>query len=201
MAEIEKLLAAARMAREEQNYDDAKKYYGMVKFEDPSIAEARFFHAYYTLMSGTQGEVFDNLVTLEKVLSSIPKILVNSNEENKESLLKEMAEALFPLPEFIKQVQRDIGGPVSEPSRIIRNAIIDFADAIEQYFPTLAQTLSVECWKNVVNSNKFGLSFEKEPAERCLPKIRKYEPNYEPPKKEEPLSQGIGCTVKKPTND
>ena len=47
MSEISKYLKLARTAREEDNSEDAKRYYDMVRTEDPENGEAKFFYAYY----------------------------------------------------------------------------------------------------------------------------------------------------------
>ena len=59
-----KYLKLARTAREEGNTEDAKRYYDMVRTDDPENGEAKFFFAYYSLYEGTNGEIprrFSNL--------------------------------------------------------------------------------------------------------------------------------------------
>lgn len=48
--ETEKLLVLARRARDEQNSENAEKYYGMVLQEDPDNWEAAFFQVYFQSM-------------------------------------------------------------------------------------------------------------------------------------------------------
>lgn len=48
--ETEKLLVLARRAREDNNSENAEKYYGMVLQEDPNNWEAAFFQVYYRAM-------------------------------------------------------------------------------------------------------------------------------------------------------
>lgn len=45
--DMEKSLVLARRAREENNSENAEKYYGMVLQEDPNNWEAAFFQGYY----------------------------------------------------------------------------------------------------------------------------------------------------------
>ena len=48
--ETQKLLVLARRARDEQNSENAEKYYGMVLQEDPDNWEAAFFQVYFQSM-------------------------------------------------------------------------------------------------------------------------------------------------------
>ena len=48
--ETEKLLVLARRAREDNNSENAEKYYGLVLQEDPDNWEAAFFQVYYQSM-------------------------------------------------------------------------------------------------------------------------------------------------------
>ncbi len=45
--DVEKLLVLARRAREDNNSENAEKYYGLVLQEDPNNWEAAFFHVYF----------------------------------------------------------------------------------------------------------------------------------------------------------
>ena len=42
-----KYLVLARRAREEGNAEDARRYYDILRTEDPDNAEAKFFYSYY----------------------------------------------------------------------------------------------------------------------------------------------------------
>lgn len=62
MNERNKYLKPARTAREEDNTEDAKKYYDMVRTDDPENGEAKFFYAYYSLYEGKNGEIPQNFL-------------------------------------------------------------------------------------------------------------------------------------------
>ncbi len=190
-----KNLKLARTARTENNSNDAKRFYDLVRIEEPDNCEAKFFYAYYNLMSGKVIEISSNLDVLINVTSAIPKVLSSSSEENKETLLREIYLTLCPLPQFV--VNALSGIPNSHAGIVSFNAakcIVTYADAVAIYFPELEQTLSLEAWKFAVSRcyNRYG---KEEIVPYCLQKIKKHEPDYEAPKDETP--QGVGCIPRK----
>lgn len=77
--ETEKLLVLARRAREDNNSENAEKYYGLVLQEDPSNWEAAFFQVYYQSMqckianiSSAAYAVANNIDSTMKLISEIP---------------------------------------------------------------------------------------------------------------------------------
>lgn len=83
--ETEKLLVLARRAREDNNSENAEKYYGMVLQEDPNNWEAVFFQIYYRAMqckimniSSAAISIVNNIESTMKLISEIP----NEAEQN-----------------------------------------------------------------------------------------------------------------------
>lgn len=85
-----KYLLLARSAREEDNAEDAKKYYDMVRTEDPTNAEAKFFYSYYYMYCGKKGEATHNYLTLCKGIESTLKMIIASEDtvEEKKNLVR-----------------------------------------------------------------------------------------------------------------
>ncbi len=73
MADVEKYLNLARRAREEGNAEDAKKFYDMVRIEEPENFEARFYYPYYNFVGGTKGEANASFGKLISATVSIVK--------------------------------------------------------------------------------------------------------------------------------
>ena len=94
-----KYLLLARRAREEDNAEDAKKYYDMVRTEEPDNAEAKFFYSYYRLYSGTNGEAVDNFLSMCKGVDNTLKLIVSSDDtiEEKKSLIKTIFDCIMDL--------------------------------------------------------------------------------------------------------
>lgn len=90
--EESKYLKLARQAREENNSEDAKKFYDMVRTDDPENVEAKFFYAYYNLAETIIRDIPSKFVDYAKVPVSCVKILKESNlpENEKIELLETM---------------------------------------------------------------------------------------------------------------
>lgn len=76
--ETEKLLVLARRAREDNNSENAEKYYGLVLQEDPNNWEAAFFQVYYQSMqckimniSSAAYSVANNIDSTMKLISEM----------------------------------------------------------------------------------------------------------------------------------
>ena len=82
-----KYLLLARRAREDKNTEDAKKYYDMVRTEDPENVEAKFYYSYYKLLDSTNGQAAGNFVTFCNGMNSTMSMLIDSDmtvsEKNK----------------------------------------------------------------------------------------------------------------------
>ena len=72
-----KYLLLARRAREDKNAEDAKKYYDMVRTEDPENVEAKFYYSYYKLLDSTNGQAAGNFVTFCNGMNSTMSMLID----------------------------------------------------------------------------------------------------------------------------
>ena len=94
-----KYLLLARRARDEDNAEDAQKYYDIVRTEDPDNAEAKFFYSYYRLFSGTNGEAVGNYLSMCKGVENTLKLIVTSNDtiEEKKILIRTIFDCIMDL--------------------------------------------------------------------------------------------------------
>lgn len=90
--EESKYLKLARQAREDNNTEDAKKFYDMARVEDPENIEAKFFYAYYNLNDAINRDVPNKFVDYTKAAVSSVKLLITSTlaDKQKKELLKEI---------------------------------------------------------------------------------------------------------------
>lgn len=232
-----KYLLLARRAREEDNSEDAKKYYDMVRTEDPDNAEAKFFYSYYKLMSGTKGHAYSDYVTFCNGIEPTLSMVMASNEsyEDKKALVKSIVECADIAYEVTRSADIDIRGGNGN-SIIIKNqltmlSLIDcivknfgsdsemlcvayrsrksaityseekrpldmykLGDEIEKIFPkdNDLMAIAVSCWKEGVEYQQkyYGYVKDKSVPEGYAEKIKKYEPNYEMPKRPGCISSG-----------
>ena len=107
-----KYLLLARRAREEDNAEDAKKYYDMVRTEDPDNVEAKFFYSYYRMFSDTQGHAFSNFVNFCKGIKSTVAMVMRSDdsEADKKAFLLTIINCLKETYDSAISANKNIGG-------------------------------------------------------------------------------------------
>ncbi len=193
--QIEKYLTLARRARSENNSEDAKKYYDMVRTEDPDNKEARFFYPYYRLWDSKKGDWCNVYVDLCNATLNLIKSLESGDAE----LAAEIFNKVKTLPASASKIQRELFSSVSSDSdknkynqqnkycqKVGIEAMYKFGDAIESNFAgTDTERLAADFWKQGVTYQQQWpyCGADKTAAETYVAKIKKYEPNYEPPKK------------------
>lgn len=199
MSEISKYLKLARTAREEDNSEDAKKYYDVVRTEDPENGEAKFFYAFYALYEGKNGEIpkrFSNLCT---VLKSSIKLIQESDSSNEEKLndCNVIMDAFIPEPWSLnrymnnKNHETKIGDSYVKVFEIsqIRGVCRDGMAALKEIGDHFAASpvymnLAVKAWKEYVTLAQKWYSYApKGDAELYAAKIQAVDPSYEMPKK------------------
>ena len=107
-----KYLLLARRAREEDNAEDAKKYYDMVRTEDPDNVEAKFFYSYYRMFSDTQGHAYNNYINFCKGIKSTVSMVMDSNdsEAEKKTFLLTIINCLEETRASAHSANKNIGG-------------------------------------------------------------------------------------------
>jgi hypothetical protein len=193
--QIEKYLKLAKQAREENNCEDAKKYYDMIRTEDPNNPEAKCFYPVYRLWDGKKGEWYNNFCDLCNSVPNAVKSIAESDmiDEEKAVLLAAYFQELEELPLKCNRVLNDLNSNGSYSSEIRKSAQIGmkmlygFGDLVEQYFSGNAEAMksAVAAWKAGVFRQQqwYGMGLDKTFPETYSTKIKKYDPSYEMPKK------------------
>jgi len=210
MSEISKYLKLARTAREENNSEDAKKYYDMVRTDDPENGEAKFFYAYYSLYEGKNNEIPKRFSNICVILKNSIKMVKESDcsAEEKTNILNAIVDSFIPLPwslnRYMNEKNREtkVGDSyvkVFEQSQIVSvckdgmGALKDFGDFMASLFEASPEgmNLAVKAWKEYVSlAQKWYAYAPKGDSEAYTAKIQKIDPSYEPPKKAGCISFG-----------
>jgi hypothetical protein len=196
-----KYLKNARSAREENNSEDAKKFYDLVRTEDPDNGEAKFFYQYYSIYEGTNREIPERFKTLINNLKTAVRCVVESNESNDEklSIVTDIVNAFVPLTWTINRyintlyVQTSKGRERVIPSAEINKcciigvvAIYDLGDLVAKSFPGKeGMALAVSAWREGVSLQQkwYAYNYDGKTVEDYAAKIQKVDPTYEIPKK------------------
>ena len=198
-----KYLKLARTARAENNTEDAKRYYDMVRVDDPENGEAKFFFAFYALYEGKNGEIPKRFSNLCAGLKSSIKLVKasNANESEKINTIGEILDAFVPeawsLNRYMNNKNREtkVGNSyvkvfdASQISSVRKEGLAtlkDIGDFIASIYSTSPEgmNLAVKAWKEYVSlAQKWYAYAPKGDAEIYAAKIQKVEPSYEMPKK------------------
>ena len=203
MSELDKYLKLARTAREEDNTEDAKRYYDMVRTEDPENGEAKFFYTYYALYEGKNGEIpkrFSNLCTVLKSAIKMVMETENSTEEKLKdchTILNHFVPVTWTLNSYMnkKNHETKIGNShvqvfgysqIAGVSKEGMKNLKDIGDYLETIFASSPEgmKLATMAWKEYVTlAQKWCSWAPKGEAEIYAAKIQKVEPDYVIPKK------------------
>lgn len=198
-----KYLKLARTARAESNTEDAKRYYDMVRTDDPENGEAKFFFAFYALYEGKNGEIPKRFSNLCAGLKSSIKLVKDSDSDESEkiSTIGEILDAFIPeawsLNRYMNNKNRETkvgdsyvkvfeASQISSVSKEGLATLKDIGDFIASIYSTSPEgmNLAVKAWKEYVSlAQKWYAYAPKDDAEIYAAKIQKVEPSYEMPKK------------------
>ena len=205
-----KYLRLARTARAESNTEDAKRYYDMVRTDDPENGEAKFFFAFYALYEGKNGEIPKRFSNLCVGLKSSIKLVKDSDSDESEKLstIGEILDAFIPeswsLNRYMNNKNREtkVGDSyvrvfeASQISSVCKEGLAtlkDIGDFISSIYSTSPEgmNLAVKAWKEYVSlAQKWYAYAPKGDAEIYAAKIQKVDPSYEMPKKAGCISFG-----------
>ena len=193
-----KYLSAARRAREENNTEEAKKYYEMVRLDDPDCAEARFFYVYYKLCDGTKGEAKNNFDDLCNVACSVIRAIASSDMTpiEQEKLIADMYDKFKDQPATVSMTLQSLQRS-SQASAAMKTGITtlyNMGDTIEKNFAGNSKIMetAVEAWKSGVKYQRkwYGVGVDSTFPEKYTAKIQKYDATYTMPKKAGCISFG-----------
>lgn len=80
--ELDNLYQIARRARDENNEQNAAKYYDLIKMKDPTSWEASFYQVYFTAMSCTTAQIGASAAAMANCQSSILSLIDTAYAQN-----------------------------------------------------------------------------------------------------------------------
>jgi hypothetical protein len=202
--ELKNLYEIARRARNDNNSENAQRYYDQILVKDPTSWEAYFYSVYFqsynTNIAGIQGAA-NRVTACEKTtFDLIDKYVKDPNSRT--AAIIEVVNRCIIISDLFFKVSRNHFNSISESIRsnyhhelvdrglASRDIVYNCGNYVEQLFgEELAKTLSVQCWKTGVGihraliynvPHKYRRAFSKEPLE-YVKKIHRYEPRYKMP--------------------
>jgi len=132
-----KYLLLARRAREENNVEDAKKYYDIVRTEEPDNVEAKFFYSYYRMLGCKQGQAADEFITFCNSINSTVSLLLASDYTKLEKLefIKDIYDCIMTAFRVANNSNKNINGTRGG----------DIFNAVRTTAPNLFSKIKKEC--------------------------------------------------------
>lgn len=199
---MSKYLVNARQARDNNNTEDAKRFYDMVRTDDPMNGEAMFFYQYYSLYEGKNGEIPTRFINIQKALEPSINAVVNSEDapEEKMTIIAAIVNAYIPLTWTLNRYMNGLNtGTGANRVTVISASTISstceagviklygLGDLLESIFGEngAAKVLSIACWKEAITLQQkwYAYKYAGITPETYAEKIKAVEPEYEIPKK------------------
>lgn len=192
MADTSKYLLAARQALQEKNYEDAKKYYEMVKIEDPTNAEAKIQYQFAKYEDCTNGQAYDYYTDymnlLKHAVDNIAASDMPADEQIKflSGLIETSVNAVKSCGYAMNRIRTEGDGTSAKINRIERENILfakQFGDDLERKYGSTAEGMEAACkaWKSYVdraNGNLYIPKTEDPIILTYVEKIQKVDPSY-----------------------
>lgn len=193
--ETKKLLVLARRARDENNSENAQKFYGLALQNDPNNWEASFFYVYYQAMQCKIIDIANAAFSVANNIISTMNIIADIQDESEKDLALEtviaysssIADMLangalnhlkqYPTVEGSQECRKRIAAPVA-----IYEAL---EKTLKQFFSTYTvHLLTVQKAYNrylIKHSNFLKASYYKKETKRLTAEIKSKDPTYSKP--------------------
>ncbi len=199
--EIRKLYELARRAKNDNNSENARKYYDMILVQDPSSWEANFYAVYYQSMSCKIAEIRSAAIRLSNCEDTILKLVQDNvtDPDERRKVVDEMGAKLIGIADMLYSAAENHYNGISLQIRsrytqeylnnccAARDVLYNYGNYLIQFFGDEYGTIAAACWKVAVRQhNKLMIWFSqkdvnKNMIESYCTKIKKYDPSYQPP--------------------
>lgn len=199
----QKYLKLARTARDEDNSEDAKRYYDMVRTENPENGEAKVFYQIYTFWESKKGESENRFEAVTKVLAPSIRLIAQSEDtiDAKLDIISAIIKEFAPMTRVANKSYMDCqtGSAKFASGRILTSGAVglyNLGDAIASEFPdnAKAMTLAATAWKEGIEiQNKYyakQYNYQGRTVDQYVTKIQKVDSSYVAPKKPGCISFG-----------
>ena len=210
--ELANLYQIARRAKDDNNSENAEKYYNQIITKDPSSWEANFYTVYYQSMNCKIAGIQSAAIRLSNCEDTVLQLIKDnvSDVEERRKAVDEIGGRLVAISRMLfnaaknhydgigYQIQADYTQEFLNNCCAARDILYNYGDYLIEFFGDLyGKEISVPCWKIGIEQHKTLVPFfaQKEANKNIIEsygdKIRKYEPNYQTPE----VKTSNGCYV------
>lgn len=211
---LENLYQLARRAKDDNNSENAQKYYDMILPEDPNSWEAAFYSVYFKAMNCKIAQIQSAAISVSNCIDTVLKLVkehVDGNDVQNTAIAEVAAHCIIISSLLFNGAVNHYNGIDSQIRSNYRAELVNNCCAARDILYTLGdqidasfgdrkelQSLMVQAWKEGIADHKKVLAhlFDKElnnaVINKYVNKIKKYDASYEPP---EVGTVGGGCYV------
>lgn len=215
-SEIKNLYELARRAKNDNNDENAQKYYEQLLIKDPYSWEATFYVTYYQSLHCKIAGIYSAAVRLSDCEDTVLQLLKSnvSDTDKQKKALEEMTSHLIYIANMLLDAAEDYYHNIDHGNRILEalyeleknsyaaiEICYNFGDyVVEFYGDDYGQDVAVPCWKaGITLHNRSWVRRDKTKKEKneniimgYVDKIKKYDPSYNTPTVD---ISGSGCYV------
>lgn len=210
---LSNLYQIARRAKNDNNGENAAKYYDMILVEDPTSWEATFYVVYFKAQECKIAQIQSAAISVNNCIDSVLKLIKDnvSGETEQEEAIKEVAIRVIDISNMLyngaknhydgidSQIKHSFVQEYVNNAFAAFNTVYDLGDLLETYYgdKKYACDLAVTAWKSAISSHNKIINLLDDKASNKTTitlyetKIKKYDTSYEAP---ETPSSG-GCYV------
>lgn len=199
--EIQKLYQVARRARDDNNSENAQKYYDMILIKDPSSWEANFYTVYYQSMNCKIAQIQSAAIRLSNCEGTILKLVKDNITDPAEqnAVVREIFSRLQDISYMLYnaaanhynainyQIQAQYTQEFLDRTCAARDILYNFGDYLIQFFGDTYGDVAAKCWKRGIHlHSNLGKFFKQKEANKNIildyaNKVKKYDQSYQAP--------------------
>lgn len=210
--ELANLYQIARRAKDDNNSENAEKYYNQIITKDPSSWEANFYTVYYQSMNCKIAGIQSAAIRLSNCEDTVLQLIKDnvSDAEERRKAVDEIGGRLITISQMLFNAAKNHYDGIGYQIRAnytqeflnnccaARDILYNYGDYLIKFFGDLyGKEIAVPCWKIGIEQHKILVPFfaQKETNKNIIEsygnKIKKYEPNYQTPE----VNTSNGCYV------
>ena len=213
-SELENLYEVARRAKDNNNSEQAEKYYDQILVKDPKSWEATFYTVYFKAMSCKIAEITSAATSISNCLSSVFNLIKDNVQEEGEDQRKAVQEIFFCCSDIASMLfnaaehhYKDIDLQIRDnyTQEYCYNAfasshiMYDYGDLLEMTFGDKFGLIVASAWEEGMKLHQRYIKYlnDREGNKKTIleyaEKVKKYNPEFKTP--EVDTSSAGGCYV------
>lgn len=198
--ELDNLYQIARRAKDDNNSENAAKYYDMISVKDPSSWEAAFYAVYFKSMTCKVAQIRSAGKNVSNCIDTVLKLIKDNvkDEKSQEEAYTEVSNSVMTVALMLYNGARNNYSSADEVSEMLSsslaaiNCLYALGDNLDLFFDLdkKANILSLKAWKQGIELHQTLITYmlwdskeeNRNTVRKYASKVKKYDPGYATPK-------------------